>query len=233
MIGRVHVLSWNLGMFEPSAQAPPWWSVEASEEFARRSLVSWDADIVCLQELPGLVPYVETHDMVRANPRTHSGNLAVLVRHELMPGVTHRTVGRHGLAVTFADHGFTVVNVHLAPGPGAGGERLVQLAEAVEASPTPSVLVIGDTNTRKDELSAITDAGLQTVDPPRPTWDSRRNRFRDDAPKFTAYFTRWFASPDLAVADVLVHDEPVVHDGRRFHLSDHHALSVHVTVPGG
>ena len=95
----------------------------------------------------------------------------------------------------------------------------------VEASPTEALLVIGDTNTRVDELPAVEAAGLRAGRLPGPTWNSRRNRFRAGGAEFTAFFTRWIASPFLDVVEVAVGAEPIDVDGHRFHLSDHYRLT--------
>ncbi|MEM9132794.1 MAG: endonuclease/exonuclease/phosphatase family protein [Actinomycetota bacterium] len=224
-------LSWNLALLERSDEAPPHWEQFNTEAAVRDLILGGEPDVVCFQELPGLVPYVETHDLLPATPTSHSGNLATLVTHplaELEPPV--RVVAGCAVLATFVsptddEAPFTVANVHLEAGRGAGGRRLEQLAEVVETSPTPRLLIVGDTNLRLAEAEALDDAGFSGPRPPRPTWDSRRNRFRRRGPEFTAYFTRWFASPGLRVDDVRVHREPIEVDGRRFHLSDHFALS--------
>ena len=66
---------------------------------------------------------------------------------------------------------------------------------------------------------------LRSPSPPAPTWDSRTNRFRADAPTFTAYFTRWFATPEVEVSHVAVLREDVRTRRATFHLSDHYALT--------
>ena len=218
-------------MLETSAQAPMSWQVHDTEEAIRQRVVERAPDVVLYQELPGTVPFVETHGMVRGNPRTHSGHLATLVSHELMatePAVT--TIAGTAILTSFAEPAITIANVHLVPGPGAAAERLAQLAAVVEASPTDAIVIVGDTNTRVGEVDAITTAGFHSAPPPRPTWNSRRNRFRSGGPEFSAYFTRWFASPNVEVSDVRVLDQPVEADGSRFHLSDHFALAGTVTV---
>lgn len=224
-------LSWNLALLETSAQAPVSWQVHDTEEAIRREVARLAPDVVLYQELPGMVPFVETHDMMRGNPRSHSGHMATLVSHELMatePAVA--TIAGTAILTTFREPAVTVANVHLVPGPGAGSERLAQLAAVVEASPTEAILIVGDTNTRVGEVDAITTAGFHSVQPPRPTWNSRRNRFRSDGAEFSAYFTRWFAGPGVEVSDVRVLDQPVEADGCRFHLSDHFALAGTLTV---
>jgi len=234
----ISFLTWNLAMLARSAQAPPAWGQEHTEQEVRRVVLHTAPDLVLFQELPRLVPYVETHDMVKANPESHQGNLATLVSHDLIarlgqPAVA--TVPGCAVLTTFPFDGeaVTIANVHLAPGTGPGGAslRLDQLARIVEASPTATLAIIGDTNTRLDELDTIAEANLESPPPPRPTWNSRRNRFHRRGPEFTAYFTRAITSPGVEVADQRVVDEPIVVDRRRFHLSDHFALagSVHLT----
>jgi endonuclease/exonuclease/phosphatase family metal-dependent hydrolase len=221
-------------MLEPSAQAPLSWEVFDTEAAIREQVLAVAPDVVMLQELPAMVPFVETHDMIRANPRSHSGNLATLVTHQLAstsPSFT--TVEGCALLTTFSDPTITIANVHLAPGAGGAGQRLDQLAQIVEASPTEALVVVGDTNTRVAEADALVEAGMSTTKPPRPTWDSRRNRFRDAAPEFSAYFTRWFASPGVDVSEVWVWHEPLERLDRRFHISDHYAMSGVITVDGG
>ncbi len=229
-------LSWNLAMMERSDEAPIGWSLEDTEQAVRERILADPPALVLFQELPRLVPYLETHAMVRGNPQTHQGNLATLIRHDLLaeeplgrPSV--RMVPGCALLVTFAD-GLTVANVHLAPGPGAVGERLEQVAQIVEASPTPTILIVGDTNTRVAEERPLAEAGLLGGRPRQATWDSKRNGFRSDGPRFTAHFTRWFASPGVQVDRVIVDRQPVEIDGARFHLSDHFGLRGTVTLDG-
>jgi endonuclease/exonuclease/phosphatase family metal-dependent hydrolase len=228
----VLLLSWNLALLERSAQAPPYWDAGASEAAVRDAVLALGPDLVAFQELPAMVPFVETHMLLRATPRSHSGNLATLVRRALAEVCRVNTVGTHAVLATFPTGlpgfpaGLTVANVHLAPGPGRGPERLVQLVAVVEASPTEALVIIGDTNTRVDEMEAIAAAGLSAPTPPRPTWDSRANRFRSGGHEYVAFFTRWFATSAVTVSDVAVHTEPLAVDGKRFHLSDHYALSL-------
>lgn len=226
MRGELTFLSWNLAMFEPSAQAPLSWEVFDGEAAIRDLVLDVGPDVVVYQELPAMVPFVETHEMAKANPRTHNGNLATLMTHELAaeePLVT--VVDGCAVLVTFSAHELTLANVHLAPGPGAADERLVQVAAVVAASPTDRLLVVGDTNTRVAEAEVLVELGLVSTRPPRPTWDSRRNRFREGGAEFVSYFTRWFASPGVEVTNVRVHDRPLDRLGHRFHLSDHYPLS--------
>ncbi len=218
-------LSWNLAMFERSAEAPPDWTQEHTEAEVREIVLERSPDLVVLQELPGLVPYVETHDMIRANPRSHSGNLATLVGNDLMEErLTHSVVRGCALLVTFVDRGLTVANVHLAPGPGNAAHRLTQLRAVIGAAPTRDLVVVGDTNTRTDEEAGIEAIGLWGRRPPEPTWDGKRNRFRTEGAEFLAYFTRYFASEGVTVTDLWVRTEPVDVGGTGFHLSDHFAL---------
>lgn len=224
-------------MLARSAQAPPSWGQENTELAFREQALATGPDLVLLQELPRMVPFVETHDMIKANPESHQGNLAILISHRMLadetatrpdgPQVT--VIPGCAILITLAD-GLTVANVHLAPGPGAAGERLEQLAQVVEASPTPDLVIIGDTNTRQAEVATVAEAGLAGPRPPRPTWDSRRNRFNAGGPEFTAYFTRWFATEAVLVDDVDVLRDPIDLDGQRFHLSDHYPLTGRVTL---
>lgn len=226
------VLTWNLALLERSAEAPLSWTVEHTEAMVRQAVLAAAPDVVAFQELPGLVPFVESHAMMQANPRSHSGNLATLVKRDLLamdPSV--RTVPGCAILTTFDPLHLTIANVHLTPGPGGGPARLDQLAAIVEASPTEALMIVGDTNTRVQEAPALADAGLLGDAPPSPTWDSKRNHFRHRGAAFTAYFTRWFATPGVSVTGVHVLDQPLEIDGHRFHLSDHYPLRVLVHVP--
>ncbi|MDH3303257.1 MAG: hypothetical protein OES24_22360 [Acidimicrobiia bacterium] len=223
------ILSWNLAMFERSADAPTYWGQSDVEAAVRETLLAVKPDLVAYQELPGLVPFVETHDMIRSNPRSHSGNLATLVAHRLMASKPEAiTVRGTGLLAVFPDRDLTVANVHLAPGRGSAEQRREQLRVVLQASPTERIVVIGDTNTRVDEEDAFADLGLEAPRPPGPTWDGHRNRFRGDSGAFRAYFTRAFTSGSVSIIDQRILDEPLDVDGQRFHLSDHFPL--HVTV---
>jgi endonuclease/exonuclease/phosphatase family metal-dependent hydrolase len=218
-------------MLEPSAQAPLSWEVFDTEAAIREQVLAVAPDVVVLQELPAMVPFVETHDMIRSNPRSHSGNLATLLTHQLAATKPSFTVVEGcALLTTFSKPAVTIANVHLAPGPGGAGARLDQLAQVVEASPTEALVVVGDTNTRVAEADVLVEAGMSASKPPRPTWDSRRNRFRENAPEFSAYFTRWFASPGVDVSEVRVWHEPLERLDRRFHVSDHYAMSGVISV---
>lgn len=228
-------LTWNLALLARSAEAPPAWTDEHGQLAVREVVLAVEPDVVLFQELPGLCPYVETHDMIRANPLTHSGNLGVLVSNELIERwgrPAHVVVDRCAVLITFEDPGpaLTIADVHLAPGKGGTAERLAQLAAVIDASPTPDLAIIGDLNTRAAELATLNDAGIATPAPPRPTWDSRRNRFHRRGREFTATFTRAcsFGSVTMSGQRVLV--EPVDEAGHRFHLSDHYPLIGRLTT---
>jgi endonuclease/exonuclease/phosphatase family metal-dependent hydrolase len=220
-------LTWNLALLERSAEAPMHWSQLDSENAVREFVLALGPDVILYQELPGLVPYVETHGMVQSNPKTHSGHLAVLLTHELLAAEPRAvTVDGGALMVTLDQPDLTIVNVHLAPGRQGRSQRLATLEAISQRSPTERLLVAGDTNTRSAELPAIADLGLTVPDLPAPTWDGRRNRFRAEGPRFTASFTRYLVRGDLDVTGVEVHTAPVVaDDAHPFHLSDHYALS--------
>ena len=219
-------LSWNLAMFGRSTEAPLGWSHEHIEAHVRQLILELSPDLVLLQELPGLVPYVETHDMVRANPRSHSGNLATLVGHHLLDEEpTFEVVDGCALLVTFAERDLTVANVHLAPGRAGAALRLTQLEAIIETSPTIDLAIVGDTNTRTDEEPAIAALGLSGQRPPSATWDGRRNPFNGPSGDFRAYFTRAFATQDVRVAGQAVVPGRVTADGHTFHLSDHFGLT--------
>jgi len=220
-------LTWNLAMLERSAMAPLYWDASATEAQVRETVLDLDPDVVLYQELPGLVPFVETHSMLPANPRSHSGNLATLVANQYLDN-TPRLTTVPGCAVlaTFAEPELTIANVHLVPGKGGDADRLMQISKIIEASPTKALLIVGDTNMRIAEAEALIELGFNGDKPPTAPWDSRRNRFRSDMPEFNAYFTRWFASPGVSVSDVVVHQEPVEHEGT-------HELRKHIAVASG
>lgn len=232
MAPTLSILSWNLALLERPAAAPMSWSEDHALAAVREAILDRSPHVVLLQELPDLVPWVETHDMIMANPATHSGRLATLVVHELMePQPIHRVVPGCAVLTTFPDCGLTVANVHLTPGAACAAERREQLAAVIEASPTEALVVGGDTNMRLAEERDIATLGLTGDRPPRPTWDSERNPFRSDGPRFRAYFTRVFVTAGVGMSNVVVHDEPIgPDDGEGFHLSDHYALSAEVEV---
>jgi endonuclease/exonuclease/phosphatase family metal-dependent hydrolase len=229
---RVRFLTWNLAMFERAVGAPADWDQFRTEAAVRETILDLAPDLVLFQELPGVVPYVETHDMVRANPRSHSGNIATLVTRTVMEQQpTSLVVTRTALLTTFPNFDLTVANVHLSPGRGAATERLHQLRVVADASPTDNLVIIGDTNTRQAEVNAIVELGLCDHTPPSATWDSRRNRFRSGGASFVAYFTRVFSRGAVTVDNQRVLDDrPLEVDGRRFFLSDHFALAGTIEV---
>jgi endonuclease/exonuclease/phosphatase family metal-dependent hydrolase len=227
---ELSVLTWNVALLERSAFAPNRWGQENSQHAIRETVLEVGADVVLFQEVPGLVPYVETHDMVRTNPMTHSGNLATLLGNDLLDEqIMVSTVAATAILVTFVERDLTVANVHLAPGSGGAATRLEQLEAVIDASPTNDLVIAGDTNTRVAEEADIAALGLHGPRPPSPTWDGRRNRFRASPTRFNAYFTRWFARGEVTVTDVTVIEGLVETDGTSFHLSDHFALSGSIT----
>ena len=227
-------LSWNLAMLERSLEAPHNWTQEHSQAGVREVILDASPDIVLLQELPGIVPYVETHDMIKANPITHSGNLATLVGHHLADEeIRHTVVARCALLTTFVERDLTVANVHLSPSKSGAEERTAQLEAIIDASPTSDLAVIGDTNTRTAEEQGIAAIGLRGERPPSATWDGRRNRFRGEAGNFLAYFSRHFASEGLLINQVSVlSDSGVSNAGAQFHLSDHYPFSGTISPVG-
>ncbi|MDB2318068.1 hypothetical protein N9V88_00615 [bacterium] len=221
----ISFLSWNLNLLENSHAAPLGWRMDQAESLVRERVLAVDPDFVCFQELPGLVPYVETHDLIPANTVSHSGNLATLVRRELLDQVESRAVGRSAVLSAIESAGISIANVHLPPGGHGKAERLAVIERIVSICPTPKLLVLGDTNTRIGETSAIEGLGVRGELPPAPTWDSRRNRFRHEGKRFTAYFTRYFHSDGVRVKDVKVFNQSWNVDGAHFFLSDHFALA--------
>jgi len=157
----------------------------------------------------------------------------------LLAGVTEgeltiKAVDGVGLVTTFPEHdgrpAFSIGNVHLEPGKSGAGRRLEQLGEIVSASPTERLVIAGDTNMRLADVEFVEQAGFSAPKPPRPTWNSKRNKFRSGGHEFTAYFTRVFASPGVELGEMVVHDQPAEQDGERFHWSDHFALSADIAV---
>ena len=228
-------LSWNLAMLERPAAAPLDWEPEHTQAEVRTVLLEESPDIVTFQELPGVVPYVETHDMIRANPRSHSGNLATLVGNDLLEEAAPRAITVPGCGLlTVLFETVTVANVHLAPGPGQAATRREQLEAVLAAAPTTAVAIVGDSNTRLDEEDGLAALGLSGARPPAPTWDSRRNRFRTDGPQFTAFFTRAWTHGPASVTEQRVLSRPTVDVGTGpFHLSDHYALLGTINLAGG
>ena len=69
-------------MLERSAEAPFSWEQFHAESAVRDLVLAVEPDVVCWQELPGLVPFVETLNLLPATTVSHSGNLATLATHE-------------------------------------------------------------------------------------------------------------------------------------------------------
>ena len=231
------IVSWNLAMLERSAQAPASLQHFEIEAAIRQFTLDINPDVVCWQELPNQVPFVETLDLLQATTQSHSGKLATLVANDsplAEPTPEILAIDGVGLLATFPEHDgrppFSVGNVHLEPGRGGEGRRLEQLGQIVSASPTERLLIVGDTNMRIADVEFVTAAGFATPKPPRPTWNSKKNRFRSNGYEFSAYFTRIFASPGITVSDMVVHDKPTIVDDARFYWSDHFALSASITV---
>jgi len=84
-------LSWNLAMMATSDYAPSGWRMDETEAAIRGLVLEHDPDVVLFQELPGMVPFIESHDMVPANAKGQTGDIATLVRRELMEGLVAET----------------------------------------------------------------------------------------------------------------------------------------------
>ena len=219
-------------MLERSAEAPILWEQCDSEEAFRQQVLQSAPDIILLQELPRIVPFVETHDMIKENPRSHSGHLATLVSHELMDdSITHSAIPGCGLLTTFENLGVTIANIHLCPGKGEGKSRRDQLSAVLGGCLYERLAIIGDTNSRASEVQHIRDVGLLAPDPPQHTWNSFQNRFHLGSPRFRANFTRCYTHPDIDVIDLEVINTPLERDNKKFHISDHFALQGTLVIP--
>lgn len=213
-------LSWNLAMMETSDFAPSGWRMDETEAEVRKAVLRLNPDFVLLQELPGIVPFVETHDMVPANAKGQTGDIAVLARRELVVGLKCEAVEAGVLVHTDE---FTLANVHLASGKG-GSEKRLECLRAIRDAVKGPLAVIGDTNMRVAEEEDVAKLGLSGERPPQPTWNSKICRYRTGAREFTAYFTRALADESLILESAAVLSEPFEARGARFHISDHFAL---------
>ncbi|MEL7499801.1 MAG: hypothetical protein AAFN77_19515 [Planctomycetota bacterium] len=226
-------LTWNLCLFHRSDDAPTTWREDQTEHEVRKRVIATGADIVCFQELPGIIPYVETHDLVPANTYSHSGHIATILRKELVDSMTCRLIHKCAVLTIFPKLNLTIANVHLAPGKNEVEKRHAAVRTIIAQCNTDALLILGDTNTRVSEEASMAGFGLKGNRPPRPTWDSRRNGFRrnqQNGRRFSAYFTRYFHTADLRVNDVRVFDQPILEGDHQFFLSDHFALFGNVTV---
>ena len=223
----IRFLSWNLNMMNTSKEAPSGWRVDQTEALIRQRVLEEDIDVVCFQELPAMVPFVEAHRLAPANTISHSGTIATIVKKELFEGMVCRAVGRFAVVCVFPKISLSIANVHLESTRGGAGQRLMQLRTLFNICPTDSLLIVGDTNTRIAEEAAIFETGLLGKRPPAPTWDSRRNRHssKASAKAYTCYFSRYFHNDAVAVENVNVHNRPLNFEGTEFFLSDHFAIS--------
>jgi len=223
----IRFLSWNLNMMNTSKEAPSGWRVDQTEALIRQRVLQEDIDVVCFQELPAMVPFVETHELAPANTVSHNGTIATIVKKELFEGMVCRAVGRFAVVCVFPKLSLSIANVHLESTRGGAGQRLTQLRTLLNVCPTDSLLIVGDTNTRIAEETAIFEAGFQGKRPPTPTWDSRRNPHsgKNGSKAFACYFTRYFHNNAVAVENVKVYNRPLNFDGAEFFLSDHFAIS--------
>jgi endonuclease/exonuclease/phosphatase family metal-dependent hydrolase len=209
-------------MMERSEFAPANWRMDQTEAVIRQTILASDPDFVLFQELPGLVPYIDTHDMVPANARGQSGDIATLVRRDLAADIdASRTENAVIARIKSAD--LSIANVHLPSGAGGDFDRLSRLKDIQAACKTPHLAIIGDTNTRTKEEESIGALGLVGARPPEATWNGRTGKFRRVARGYTAYFTRVFHSNGVTLSDQKVWTAPAAEGA--FHISDHFALS--------
>ena len=83
---------------------------------------------------------------------------------------------------------------------------------------------------RVAEEEALEKIGIIGERPPTATWNSRINHYRDNGREYTSYYTRYMHNDRVKVDQVVVHDQPVKEDGKKFFLSDHFALSGRVEI---
>lgn len=222
----IRFLSWNLNMMNTSAAAPAGWRIDETEALIRERVLDHEIDVVCFQELPAMVPYIETHDLAPANTISHSGTIATVIHKNIFEGMVCRAIGRFAVVCVFPKLSLSIANVHLEAGRGAEEKRFKQLKTLSDVCPTKGLLIVGDTNTRVAEESKLAEIGLLGKRPPSPTWDSRRNPYSTErSNKFSAYFTRYFHNAAVEVSNVHVFNQPVKLKGESFFLSDHFALS--------
>ena len=222
----LHVLSWNIAQLELSAEAPPGWDMDFSQDAIRRFVLRLQPDLICFQEVPTDVPFVEGYELLPKQTESHCGYVVTLVREDLVEAsMKHAVVHRSTVLTQFDEVGLTIANVHLPPWNSGRLERTTVLKEIVERCATERLVVIGDTNTRIEEEDGIAELGLIVDRPPSVTWDTRRNRFRADSNEYSAYYTRHFCRGEVAFRDVRVWDTPMQVDDRKFFLSDHFAMS--------
>ena len=223
-------LTWNLCLLEPSAEAPANWRMDLTESKVREFILELQPDFVFFQELPALVPFVENYDLIPSNTISHSGTIATIAKEELMDDLESKSIGRYGVFTAVRSARLTFANVHLEPGKDGDFKRLEMLRTISRTCPTDALAIIGDTNMRIAEEKSLQPLGLFGDRPPRPTWNTKLNKYRDKGRAFTSYFTRYFHSDYVEVDNIVVHDEPTEHEGDKFFLSDHFALSGRVTV---
>lgn len=223
-------LTWNLCMLEASAQAPNTWRMDIAEARIREFVLELEPDFVFFQELPGIVPFVETHDLIPANTTSHCGNIATIAKKELMEDLESRAIGTFGVLTASRSAMLTFANVHLEPGKTGDWKRLQMVSQIKEACPTPALMIVGDTNTRIAEEEMLETMGIVGDRPPKATWNSRENLFRQNGREYTAYYTRYFHNENVRVDQIKVHDNPLEMEGKRFYMSDHYAMSGRVTV---
>ena len=216
-------------MLERSDFAPSGWRMDQSEAAVRHLVMEADCDVVMFQELPGLIPYIDTHEMAPANAKGQSGDIATLVRRALMPEISASRI-KNAVMIHVAPMDLTIANVHLPSGRGGDGARIRTLKEIKRSSKSKHLAIIGDTNTRTKEEESIAKLGLLGDRPPEPTWNGTLNKFRQSERSFTAYFTRAFHSSDLKIAKPKVWTKPIERQGQSFHLSDHFAMTGRITL---
>ena len=212
-------------MLAPSDSAPVSWRVDQTEAEIRRQVLELQPDFVFFQELPAMVPFIETHNLLSAHTISHSGTIATLIKKELADLFQAGKIERFAVTASSQELGITLANVHFVPGRGESGRRQEMMKKIASQFGDQGLLIVGDTNTRVEEVAGFESLGLVGRKPPAPTWDTHSNRFRHDAPKFKAYFTRYFHNSKVVVDSVKVFDDPVQADGKSFYLSDHFPMS--------
>lgn len=223
----VNVLSWNIAMCQPSAQAQ--WNVDENARRIRERILDANADVIAIQEAPtdtwgdACLPHYNHIGCVK----THCGFTIILVRTSI-----HATAFEvnDAPAVGVILNNTSYVSLHLAPSKGNEDIRLAQLESIVRSISTPEFVLIGDTNMRKHESASVEALDLDDAwkllgssKTTEYTWNSRINHYHTDGYQFTCRFDRAYVRAVTCTAFSLFANVPEA-DTDGVYLSDHFGI---------
>ena len=235
---KVRVFTWNIAECIPSASAPGWskacdgWDSSVAHMYIVATIISMDADIVCLQEAPSAsFSFDESAYVLLGSERSHCGYVQLFVRHFLLRLLISSFVVGPAVCASFVD-GITIASMHLQPFPGeVNGQKRVKQLQNVRKQGQESFIFAGDANMRNNDATAFrrTESGIIDVhddlnNGTPPTWNTYVNKYHANSKEYTCNFDRIFLGGRFKAEECHVVCNTPASERPHHFLSDHFGL---------